>query len=322
MRVSVVLATREREELLARTLASLALCRRPDNFGGTFVVENGKRAGTEDVVREAPAGLDARYLFEPVGNKSRALNAALVQIDDGLIVFLDDDVRVGPGLLEEYAAAARRAGAGHFFGGPVAADYEEAPPDWLIQFLPLSARGWRPDERTLATKPFFLGFNWAVCAGDLRRVGGFSEQFGPGSDSGVGDESDVQRRLAANGLKGVSVPEALVYHWVPRDRCSPAWTLERAYRNGIRSGLLKEDAGATIAGYPLALVKRTVGTWVRSQMRRLNPERGERFAAEFKYQRQRGVLRGVQLRRIARAAGQRDELRVRDDAGERAGSRP
>ena len=210
MRVSVVLATREREELLARTLASLALCRRPDNFGGTFVVENGKRAGTEDVVREAPAGLDARYLFEPVGNKSRALNAALAQIDDGLIVFLDDDVRVGPGLLEEYAAAARRAGAGHFFGGPVAADYEEAPPDWLIQFLPLSARGWHPDERTLATKPFFLGFNWAVFAGDLRRVGGFSEQFGPGSDSGVGDESDVQRRLAATGLKGVCVPEALV----------------------------------------------------------------------------------------------------------------
>ena len=100
MKVFVVLATRDREDLLARTLASLAQCRIPETFGGTFVVENGQLGATERVVREAPAALDARYLFEPVGNKSRALNAAVAQIDDGLVVFLDDDVRVVPELLE------------------------------------------------------------------------------------------------------------------------------------------------------------------------------------------------------------------------------
>ena len=232
----------------------------------------------------------------------------MAQIDEGLVVFLDDDVRVVPDLLEVYAAAARRAGPGQFFGGPVAPDYEEAPPDWLIEFLPLSARGWRPDDPSQAiTRPFFLGFNWAAFAGDLRRVGGFSERFGPGSDAGVGDETDMQRRLVTAGLKAVYVPQALVYHWVPRDRCSPEWALERAYRNGIRSGLLKQDAaaGPTIAGYPLVLVKRTVESWVRSKMRR-NGQRRERFAAQLKYQRQRGVLRGVLLRSGDRAAGHSD----------------
>ena len=77
MKIFVVLATREREELLARTLASLAQCRRPEGFRGTLVVENGLRGGAERVVREAAATLEARYLFESVGNKSLALNAAM-----------------------------------------------------------------------------------------------------------------------------------------------------------------------------------------------------------------------------------------------------
>ena len=105
MNMFVVIATREREALLARTLAALALCRRPEGFSGTIVVENGRRAGTEALVRAAPAGLDARYLFESAGNKSKALNTALAQIGEGLVVFLDDDIRVGPDLLEAYAEA-------------------------------------------------------------------------------------------------------------------------------------------------------------------------------------------------------------------------
>ena len=129
MKIFVVIATREREALLARTLASLAQCRPPEGFAGTLVVENGRRAGTERVVRDAPARLDPRYLFEAAGNKSKALNAALAQIDDGLVVFLDDDVRVGPDLLEVVRDRPLvELEPGQFFGGPVEPDYEAAPP--------------------------------------------------------------------------------------------------------------------------------------------------------------------------------------------------
>jgi len=303
MQIVVVLATREREDLLARTLASLAQCRRPEGFAGALIVENGHRGESERVVREAPAALGARHLFEPAGNKSRALNAALATIDDGLVVFLDDDVRVGPDLLELYVAAARRAGGEAFFGGPVQPDYEEAPPEWLTAFLPPSARQWRPDAALLATKPFFLGFNWAAFAGDLRRVGGFDERLGPGTDSGVGDESDVQRRLHAAGVTARYVPGALVHHWVPRVRCSPAWTLERAYRNGIRSGLQKSAPdGPAIAGYPFDLLKRVATSWLRRQLAHPGLGPGDRFAAQLKYERQRGLLRGAILRRRERAS--------------------
>ena len=298
MKMVVVIATHRREALLARTLASLANCGQPEEFHCTLVVENGERGGAERVVEQGPAMLKARYLFEPAGSKSRALNHAVAQIDEGLAVFLDDDVRVSPNLLKSYAVSAREAGSGAFFGGPVEPDYEDTPPDWLIKFLPFSARGWHLDDPSQPiAKPTFLGFNWAAFAGDLRRVGGFDERLGPGSAAGLGDESDIQRRLVASGLRAKYVPEALVHHWVPRNRCSPDWVLERARRYGIGSGLLTDERamGFTVAGYPLALVKRTVKSWLRLQLRR-SADRRERFEAELKYHRLRGVLRGALLK--------------------------
>ena len=272
------------------------------------MVENGRRAGTERARAGRRRKLSARdTCSRRPGNKSKALNTALAQIGEGLVVFLDDDVRVGPDLLE---VVRRRPlveiGAGQFFGGPVEADYEDAPPDWLIEFLPASARGWRPhDPAEVKLKALFLGFNWAAFASDLRRVGGFSERLGPGSDAGVGDEREMQLSLVAAGLEAQYVPQALVHHWVPRDRCSPQWTLERAYRNGVRRGLVTPEGRETltIAGYPLVLIRRTIGRWLRFQVRRLGGNRGRQFAAQFKYHRQRGVLRGATLRRDEPVAG-------------------
>jgi GT2 family glycosyltransferase len=303
--VFVVIATHGRGPLLARTLATVAECRRPNGFRGVIVVENGGRGDAERVVAAAPAALAAQYLFEPIGNKCRALNAALARIDTGLVVFLDDDVRAEAWVLEAYARAAEGAGRNDFFGGPVEPDYEAPPPEWLTEFLPPSARGWRPPDDAVAlnAKPFFLGFNWAAFADGLRAVGGFDERLGPGSDIGIGDESDVQRRLAAAGGRAMSVPDALVHHWVPRARCSPEWALERAYRSGVRTGWLRPaPAGPTVAGYPLKLVTRLAAQWVRRNLPWRGAGPGERFAAHASFQRQRGVLRGMLLRRRDLAA--------------------
>ena len=119
----IVIATRGRAGLLERTLRSLEKCEPVSVFGQTLVIENGERSGAEDVVRRAAAPLQARYLFHPEANKSAALNAALRELHDGLIVFLDDDVVVGEGLLRAYAAAASGVAQGVFFGGPVHAEY-------------------------------------------------------------------------------------------------------------------------------------------------------------------------------------------------------
>jgi len=291
VKVEVVIATAGRSALLERTLSSVSECRLPDGFAGVLVVENGSRGIAEDVVRRTTSSLKARYLFEPVANKSRALNVALTHTSGSLIVFLDDDVRTDRELLALYAEAARTAGSGRFFGGAVVAEYEQPPPEWLVTFLPASARGLRAGNLSPdLSRRWFLGFNWAAFADDLREVGGFDERFGPGSISGgVGDETDVQARLRRAGMMPEFVPDAIVHHWVPRERCSPEWALRRAYANSVHAALVAE--------HPQALLWRLTRKCVRSQARRFSGDPAARFRARASFERWRGAIRGAGLRR-------------------------
>jgi GT2 family glycosyltransferase len=290
-RLSVLIPTHGRTPLLARTLDSLAACRLPDAYAETVVVENGSRDGAEQIVTEAarthPA-LRLRYLHVERANKSHALNVALETMADGLVVFFDDDIRLEPGALDAYARAAA-AGPGHFFGGPFGVDYEVPPAAWLLPHLPFSARGVRFDEGERPDD--YLGCNWAARKADLLRVGGFDPAFGPGSTSGAsGQEAEMQWRLRAAGLVPFDVPGALVWHFVPRTRCSPSWAAGRRYRKGIAMGRSKRDQWSRVGLRSLMLAGRSCLSWTKQAIR--GSESG-RWQALFGFHYHRGVLRGV-----------------------------
>lgn len=229
----VLIPTYGRAPLLGRTLSSLASCVLPACYRETIVVENGPKAGAEAIVAAADTRLRARYVHVEKANKSNALNEALKMLpDEALVVYLDDDVRLDPNVLTAYANAAV-AGERCYFGGPLSVDYEVAPPEWLIAHLPASAVGWEPaeDEEVRA----FFGANWAARVGDVKAAGGYDVRRGPGTSS-VGQEYEMQWRLKESGLTPMYVPGALVWHYVPQERCSPEWLLKRAYRIGTSMG--------------------------------------------------------------------------------------
>ena len=236
--LTILVPTHGRPTLLRRTLESVAQCERPDGYEGCLVVENGSRAGAEAVVAEAAKAhphLQLRYMHVERANKSHALNEALETVGDGLVVFFDDDVRLEPGVLEAYAEAARGHGERTYFGGPFQIDYEVEPAEWVRSLLPVSARGWGGGERV--HRGYFLGFNWAAPVSDLRAAGGFDPNVGPGSPTGAtGQETTMQSRLLAAGCEPQFVPKALVWHYVPADRCSVAWAVERKGKDGTREG--------------------------------------------------------------------------------------
>jgi GT2 family glycosyltransferase len=233
----VLLATHERPVLLRRTLESLAECEQPESYRATIVVENGSKAGTERIVRACKDELNAKYIYTPRGNKSHALNVALQEVEDGLVFFTDDDVRVHPKTLCAYVQAANRTEKKAFFGGPVAPDYEKPPPDWIRPHLPDSASGWSLEEYPDRWYQF-LGFNWAAYSEDIRTIGGFDERFGPGSGlDATGQETQMQLQLQKRGFKRMYVSDAHVRHYVPRERCSLVWLVRREFRNGISDGL-------------------------------------------------------------------------------------
>lgn len=287
----VVIATADRCELLRRTLDSLAECRLPAGFRGVVVIENGPPRGVEAVVREGRPELRARYVYREEGNKSAALNAALEELRGAWIVFADDDVRFDPGQLGVYADATAGAESGCFFGGPTSVDYEEPPPDWLRPYLPPSARGWQPSADDDPERLIFLGFNWAAHADELLAAGGFDPNRGPGARTrSVGQETDMQQRLLERGLHSRYLPDARVWHYVPRERCSKEWVLERARRQGIWSGL-HAGFGRQLRGH-----WRYARAWAGLQATRLATDEARRFAREYRLAKAAGLLEGRRRR--------------------------
>ena len=298
----VMIATAKRTNLLERTLASLGECEKPSNYLETVVIENGSKTGAEKIVNTAPARLRARYLFEANGNKSAALNRGLQEVGDRLVFFTDDDARLHPLTLMAYASAAGDKAGGEFYGGPVDVDYEHEPPEWLKSYLPPSARGWKPrGDAKSVVRPDFLGFNWAAFSSDLRAAGGFDTNRGPGSPSkSVGQEKEMQLRLLKRGLRAINVPQAMVWHYVPKDRCSVEWALKRAYQNGIQAGIEQSSVGPNsgaprLFGYPRWLVKDWISKAIKAVTKSMYKDSVSRFDASYHLRYATGFLQGIRL---------------------------
>ena len=304
VKIVVIIATSGRPDLLTRTLNSLGECQLPAGYKETIVVENGTRAGAEKVVQSARTELNARYMHVATGNKSAAMNAALKTVADCLVFFTDDDVRLAPLTLCAYADAAQRSGAGHFFGGPTNVEYDVPPPEWLREYLPTSAIGWErnEDEHCVDDQPGksmkYLGFNWAAFAEDLRASGGFNPDYGPGSPTGsTGQETEMQRRLLDMGLIATYVPEARVWHYVPANRCTPAWTIERNYRNGVQDGLFERRVNSKFGSLPpWWITKRYLKGIVRAWMWSMSSRPEQRFKAKYRRSYDRGLMHGIRWR--------------------------
>lgn len=257
--LTVLIPTHGRPTLLKRTLESITQCELPNAYHELVVIENGSRAGAEEVVSDLPDRLNARYMHESWGNKSNALNKALETIEDGLVVFFDDDVRVEPQVLVAYAKATADYDGGVFLGGAMDVIREVDPPLWLEPSLPASAVGF-----TLGEADTYLGCNWASFSRDIKQLGGFDPRFGPGSTTGAtGQESDMQKRMLEAGCKPVDVPEAVVTHHVPRERCTLSWAIGRRYQAGI-GGYHRNGGGLTMLIQALRIILEATGLIAKS----------------------------------------------------------
>ena len=244
--LTVLIPTHGRPTLLERTLDSIAQCKLPESYEELVVIENGSRAGAEELIADLPDRLHARYMHESWGNKSNALNAALETIEDGLVVFFDDDVVVSPNTLVSYATTASQHGSDHFFGGTVQADRERKLPPLIASRFPASVRGYEAEDRVERKGGMiYLGFNWGAYVGDIKKVGGFDPRLGPGSSTGttVGDESDLQQRMMKNGILPVAVSQAVVTHHVPSEHVTLSWLLQRKYYVGMFLGITTDKDG-------------------------------------------------------------------------------
>ncbi|HET8650499.1 MAG TPA: glycosyltransferase [Gemmatimonadales bacterium] len=297
-----VIATHGRAALLERTLQSLAACDDPGVPFEVLVIENGAPAQSERICTATQYRYPLQYHFVPEPGKSGALNVALQRTAADLVIFLDDDIRLEPATLRVYVEAANRYGRGHFFGGAVAADYESPPPDWLVPHLPASVCGWDLGREQAPPNPEFLGANWAAFREELLAAGGFALDFGPGPGvRAVGQETEMQRRLRRAGVRGIFLPGARIWHYVPAERCTADWALDRRFRVRYASVLTRANGLPRFGAVPLWLWRQYGWHLIQSLISRPLPP-ARRIARQILLAEDRGSIHGY--RALARKRSQ------------------
>ena len=198
MRLSVIIATRDRASSLARALDSLGRQRHAPEFE-TIVVDNGSSDATPRIVDErwGTASLGATRIVVPQPNRAAARNAGLARAQGDVVVFVDDDVEVPEGFLAAHAAAQAATEVVTAISGPIlnVPSYDDKP-------LPTGAN---------FSRAFFCTCNVSVPRSALVAVGGFDEGF----DLYGWEDTDLGMRLRRSGVRRRFAWDAYLYHIKP-----------------------------------------------------------------------------------------------------------
>ncbi|MFI1397323.1 glycosyltransferase [Streptomyces sp. NPDC020681] len=221
-RTSVVVATRERADQLARALDSLLAQDHPDFE--IVVVDNAPATGaTQDLVEHKYADR-VRYVRESVPGLAIAHNRGIAVADGEVIAFTDDDVVADPHWLTALTAPfAADPGLGCTTGLILPARLG-TPAQILLESHGGFAKGFAPRSydpaRPPADEPLFpftagsfgSGANMAFRARVLRDIGGFDPATGTGTPARGGDDLYAFVSVLAAGHRLRYTPEALVWH--------------------------------------------------------------------------------------------------------------
>jgi glycosyltransferase involved in cell wall biosynthesis len=193
MRVSVVIATKDRAAYVERALASLATQVGAPPFE-VIVVDNGSSDGTRAVVEAAAARATppVRYLFEPEPNRGKARNRGIEAASGTIVAFCDDDVQVPPGWVAAHAEAHARGDC--VANGPIlnVASYEVKPRPTVANY----------------SRAFLCTCNVSVPRHALEMVGGFDENFRLYG----WEDTELGVRLREAGLTWYFAWDAYIWH--------------------------------------------------------------------------------------------------------------
>ncbi|WP_209347155.1 glycosyltransferase family 2 protein [Pontixanthobacter sp. CEM42] len=129
---SIILASRNGADTLPRCLSALVEAIRIDPSVEVLLVDNASTDATPDIMQEYCAALDAQILSESRPGKAYALNSAIESAAGDWLVFIDDDILVGPGWLEAYRRGAEHSPVASLLAGQLRPDWVGNPPEWLV----------------------------------------------------------------------------------------------------------------------------------------------------------------------------------------------
>lgn len=227
-RISVVVPTRDRPELLEGCLAALRSSLRE---GDELIVADS--ASSDGRVRSVAESAGARVVRCDAPGASVARNAGWHAAAHDVIAFVDDDVRVRTGWADAVAAAFEDPAVG-FITGRIGLP-EGVRPERKVAIRDEPDARWLDGE---ASEEAGHSANVAVRREALEAIGGFDERLGAGAEFRAAEDLDLFDRLARARYRGRYEPSAAATHEQWRDRRA-IFRLEYAYGYGMGARVAK-----------------------------------------------------------------------------------
>jgi peptidoglycan/xylan/chitin deacetylase (PgdA/CDA1 family) len=174
--ISVVIATLNRVDLLARTLPSVIEQDYPSSSFEIVLVDDGSSDGTANWARSINPRCQLSVIEQANQGPAAARNVGIAEATGDIILFLDDDIMCDRQLLAEHAAAHTAESGGLVHGSLYVA---RGSPDTLAAYMTnrwyerhhraVSEGGLRPDRNV------YLNANSSLRADLLRELGGFDQ---------------------------------------------------------------------------------------------------------------------------------------------------
>jgi glycosyltransferase involved in cell wall biosynthesis len=289
MDYSVVIATKDRQEYLRRTLESLARQAEAPLFE-VIVVDNGSTDGTRSVVEARAQRVPAvRYVAEPQPNRGKARNRGVELAAGRYVVFCDDDVSLPPGWLAAHATA--QTGDDCVVNGPIlnVPSYDARPKPALANY----------------SRAFLCTCNASLSKEAFYRAGGFDESF----DLYGWEDTELGVRLREAKCRWKFAWDAFLWHIKP-----PAEnTLEIESRKAIEKARM---AGRFLGKHPSRRARLATGAHVFNLLRAryLLPEPLLAFYAGLSSSGAPGWLRRLSRGQLLDALYARELVRALDAA--------
>ncbi len=239
IRISVVVCTYNRAQMLTRALRSLVQQELDSGLYEIIVVDNNSNDGTRHIVnnfrRQYP---NIRYIFEPRQGLSYARNRGWQEARGKYVGYVDDDCKIPENWLSVAKEIIEEKAPG-VFGGPYFAFYNSSKPRWFKDSYGSHYQGNK--ARILAENEYLDGSNIFFRRELLEVLKGFDPSLGmSGRRIAYGEETALLRRIRA------TMPEQIIYydsrlrvhHLVPKKKMSMRWIIRQRFADGRSSHLV------------------------------------------------------------------------------------
>jgi glycosyltransferase involved in cell wall biosynthesis len=296
MRLSVIICTWNRAELLLQTLNSVEKSELPhDTDWEVIIVDNNSTDETKDVcqrfLRENPQRY--QYIVEKRQGKSFALNSGIENAQGRILSFTDDDVIVDPSWLAETIRMFESSPC-IGIGGKIVPLWNSKKPDWLTfvgpyKLLPAIV-SYDLGEHPCEIRAPALGANLSLKKDAFEKYGLFRTDLGPTAGSEIrGEDNELCWRLLNAGERLIYAPKAIVFHPVDMRRIDKRYFLAWYYGMGQSRPRIEPapETAVRYFGFPRYMFRwyfRDLFLWVTS----LAPRR--RFYYKLKFCATRGHM--------------------------------